>query len=1145
MKSMRNLLGLAVAVFATATIAPAHAASVAAGGWHALALDASGAVRSWGRDTYGQLGLGRLGGSALPVRVAGISNIKAADTGGLHIVALASDGSVWAWGKNSDGQLGDGTSAIRTRPVQVAGLAAVIAVSAGAEHSLALKADGSVWAWGANRLGQLGIGYGPSQPAPVRVQGLDRIVAISAGERFNLALRDDGSVWSWGDGSQYQLGDGSSLGRAHAAQVTGLPPALGIDASSYRAVAAASDGTVWTWGQSLDRARPSQVQGYSGIAAVAAGREHVLAIDAGAAVWASGSNTWGQLGRGTVSDVLFNAPAAVAGVTGAVAVAGGSDSSFALRADGVMLAWGHNLFGQLGDGTNANRGNAVVVPGLPPIAAISAATYSTVAVARDGSVWVWGLNYSGVFGDGVAVDRSSPARLTALPKATGLSSAGFHAAAVTESGEVWSWGNNNTGQLGDGTASTSPRGQPMPVAGASDVVAVAAGGETPFGGHTVAIKRDRTLLAWGSNFSGQLGSGTTSPGPVTSPIAVAGIADVGAVAAGDGYTLALKTDGTVWIWGGVAPYNASGPSPQNPYLPSRVAGLDRIVAVAAARSNALALRDDGTVWSWGAYEGTPASGPSLNRIEELGDIVAIATGGGHSLAVQRDGTVWAWGVNFAGQLGDGTRTNRAVPARVAGLSGVVEVSAASGLSLARKADGSLWAWGANTYGQLGDGTFVDRTRPVVVRAEGGSGKLDTGNWYLDLTPADGAAIPAEASPKLLVQSELARAESVIELRSAIRYQGADAGTAVHNYVLAVVPAAFFDLVKRAPHAPGAAELQAKAGTQPVLAQLTPDGWSAVQGAFVPYSSGTAAESAEADILDAIDGSRIAGAKFCVGYGASADAMIATGTLREVLAVPGGADSATCLDTLNAIVDSDGDGMTNAIEIAFGRDPLVKDNDIFADPGLFVMQQYRDFLAREGDTAGIAHWTSLLAAGTQDRVAMVRTFFSSAEFEGVVAPVARLYFAYFLRVPDYGGLRFWIAQHAAGNPLATISERFAQSPEFIARYGALGNAQFVTLVYRNVLGRDPDAEGLAHWQGRLDRGELTRGQAMLAFSESEEYRGLSAGEVRVTMTYAGMLRRAPDAAGFSFWVDYVDRGNTLEALIAGFLASAEYRSRFLP
>jgi hypothetical protein len=248
-------------------------------------------------------------------------------------------------------------------------------------------------------------------------------------------------------------------------------------------------------------------------------------------------------------------------------------------------------------------------------------------------------------------------------------------------------------------------------------------------------------------------------------------------------------------------------------------------------------------------------------------------------------------------------------------------------------------------------------------------------------------------------------------------------------------------------------------------------------------------------------------------------------------------------------DYDGDGVPNALEQSQFTDPLVKDNDIFAATQAgtrrFAMQQYRDFLGREGDAGGVDFWAGNLNSGVQSRGQVIESFFGSQEFQGTIAPVARLYFAYFLRIPDYPGLNFWIGYYRAGNSLEAISNAFAGSAEFTDTYGSLDNGQFVNLVYQNVLGRAPDAAGFDFWKGRLDSGAATRGQVMFGFSESEEYRGSSDSMVYVTMMYVGMLRRAPEQQGFDFWVGYRNAGNSGLALIDAFLGSQEYRNRFLP
>lgn len=272
-----------------------------------------------------------------------------------------------------------------------------------------------------------------------------------------------------------------------------------------------------------------------------------------------------------------------------------------------------------------------------------------------------------------------------------------------------------------------------------------------------------------------------------------------------------------------------------------------------------------------------------------------------------------------------------------------------------------------------------------------------------------------------------------------------------------------------------------------------------------------------------------------------DDVRATNCIRHSVAAFRASWVGNCADLAR---DSDGDGIPDCIEAGSGRVNGARDNDIFSNALLFSAQQYRDFLSREGDIDGLNFWTTEVATGARSRAAVIENFFNSGEYQGTISPVARLYFAYFLRIPDYGGLNYWIGRLRGGESLEAISDQFAASPEFWQTYGALDNMQFVTRVYLNVLGRQPDAGGLAFWTNELASGARTRGQVMLGFSESAEYRTVIANEVAVTMIYMGMLRRAPEGGGFSYWVDYLDRGNRGQDLINGFIASAEYRSRFL-
>ncbi|MCM2265042.1 MAG: DUF4214 domain-containing protein, partial [Desulfuromonadales bacterium] len=266
-------------------------------------------------------------------------------------------------------------------------------------------------------------------------------------------------------------------------------------------------------------------------------------------------------------------------------------------------------------------------------------------------------------------------------------------------------------------------------------------------------------------------------------------------------------------------------------------------------------------------------------------------------------------------------------------------------------------------------------------------------------------------------------------------------------------------------------------------------------------------------------------------------------------------------------DTDGDGLTDREEWIYGTDPAVADQDLdgqtdgrdsnpfdatitgatptpLNDDAEFVRQICRDFLNREADQGGLNYWVTQLSAGTRTRAAVVEQYLLSAEFGEKIAPVARLYFAYFNRLPDYGGLMYWVNEYSNGNStLNNISDFFAGSSEFQTTYNSLDNGQFVDLIYANLFNRSPDSGGRSYWVGELDAGNRTRGEVMVLFSDAQEYRELMAHKIYVTMTYIGLLRRSPDQAGFDYWASRMGQGASGQGLIDLFLTSAEYAARF--
>lgn len=335
--------------------------------------------------------------------------------------------------------------------------------------------------------------------------------------------------------------------------------------------------------------------------------------------------------------------------------------------------------------------------------------------AQAGSVWAWGYNVQGELGDGTNTQRYLPIQPSGITGMTQVAGGGYHSLALRADGTVWAWGSNDHGQLGDGNNINS--NTPVPVTGLAD-----AGGNyfhmTQVAGglyHSLALKSDGTVWAWGDNRYGALGDGTNSSS--TTPVQVSGMRNIVQVSGGALHSLALRADGTVWAWGNNDYGQLGDGTTSNGYYPVRVSGLTGVTQVAGGSQHALAVKSDGTVWAWGNNiygqlgDGTKTSSYTPVQVTGLTGVTQVV-GGYHSLALKSDGTVWAWGLNDNGQLGDGTKTTSYTPVQVTGLTGVVQVSAGYKYSLALKSGGTVWAWGLNDNGQLGDGTTADETTPV-------------------------------------------------------------------------------------------------------------------------------------------------------------------------------------------------------------------------------------------------------------------------------------------------------------------------------------------------------------------------------------------------------------------------------------------------
>jgi len=763
--------------------------AIAAGLNYSLALCSDGTVVAWGVNIQGQLGaetanppwsfvpvaVNAVGGSALSSK-----KVVAIAAGSQHSLALCSDGTVAAWGSNSSGQLGDGTTTQQSVPIAAnveVGSAlfekTVMALRAGSTHSLVLCSDGSLVAWGENGTGQLGDGTITDRKLPVVVSGgaldvSERFTGVSGGESHSLALvgYPGNPALHVAELANLATSEGVLSPTFHSS-TTSYTCAVASGAASITLIPVVDDySTVRVNGVAVTSGHPSAPIPIN----VGANAISILVTSLDGTVTKTYTLTANRPPDTHTLIATWNAPSDVP-VTASAYVADGSTVDFALHCvpltnELVVVRNTGPAFIQ-GRFDNLAQGQVVPLSYAGQVYRFVANYYGgrgrdLVLVWEGNRIFAWGSNTNGQLGDGTTTDYTVPTTGNAALGAgvllgrtvVAVAAGGFHSLALCSDGTVAAWGDNASGQLGDGTITqqTVPvevNHAPGSALEGKTVVAVAAGQS-----HSLALCSDGTVAAWGSNSRfgfGQLGDGTSTDRSI--PVAVNTVVgsalygkSVVAVAAGYGHSLALCSDGTVAAWGANMQGQLGAETAGPPWCLVPVAvdttssstlSGKTVVAVAAGQFHSLVLCSDGTVAAWG--QGPLGNGSSASQYNippvavsaapgsalHAKTVLAVTAGSFHSMALCSDGTLAAWGDNSAGELGDGTTTDRIVPVAVNAASGsplygktVTAVAGGSSYSIALCSDGTLAAWGTNDSGQLGDGTWTQSNLPVAVNRGG-------------------------------------------------------------------------------------------------------------------------------------------------------------------------------------------------------------------------------------------------------------------------------------------------------------------------------------------------------------------------------------------------------------------------------------------
>jgi alpha-tubulin suppressor-like RCC1 family protein len=356
-------------------------------------------------------------------------------------------------------------------------------------------------------------------------------------------------------------------------------------------------------------------------------------------------------------------------------------------------------------GTGATLNGEMTALGEPDFVAMSAGQGHSLGVLSDGTLWAWGRNAYGQLGLSDTTDRWRPTQVGSEANWVAVAGGVSHSLGVRSDGTLWSWGINTDGQLGLGD--TTDRWSPTQVGNATEWVAVSAGYN-----HSLGMRSDGTLWAWGRNRAvdeypgkgGQLGLGDLTDRHV--PTQVGSEANWAAVSGGISHSLGVRSDGSLWAWGwnphgelGLGDIGQLGRK-----SPTQVVGATNWVAASAGLYHSLGVCSDGTLWSWGMTSGAHLGSIwSPTRVGSDTNWVAVAGKGTFSVGLRSDGTLWSW-----------AHVADVIPSRVGSATNWATLASGSGHVLAVRSDGTLWAWGNNAYGQLGLGDTVNAGSPIQV-----------------------------------------------------------------------------------------------------------------------------------------------------------------------------------------------------------------------------------------------------------------------------------------------------------------------------------------------------------------------------------------------------------------------------------------------
>lgn len=341
---------------------------IVAGNQYYLSISQDGSLWGWGENSNSQLGDGTTTDRTTPMQI-NTGSWRSVTAGTTHSLGIKQDGTLWAWGSDSGGKLGNGASGSSTFPMQIGTATDWKEVYAGEVATIAIKNDGTLWGWGLNTNYFLGNGQAVTyiSQVPVQIGTATDWNTMSAKGWSCLAIKNNGQLWGWGENSLGQLGNGDNIDVQTPVQIGTATNWRNITNNERLTFGIKTDGTLWGWGTQTGSAGST----YLGINAIYAPLQigtasnwltvsvkpvsfydYVLLLKTDHTLWAWGSDTYEQLGNGTL-DSNYTVPTQIGTETDWKSAIAGTGASFAVKQNGTFWAWGATPLVGSGTGNTA------------------------------------------------------------------------------------------------------------------------------------------------------------------------------------------------------------------------------------------------------------------------------------------------------------------------------------------------------------------------------------------------------------------------------------------------------------------------------------------------------------------------------------------------------------------------------------------------------------------------------------------------------------------------------------------------------------------------------------------------------------------------------------------------------------------------